>query len=384
MRDRLKWLWVSGVLAACGPAEPVFEDDLGEPTPGVELLEVGFSPVMEERAGVDEEEEPGCRAIPWYRDADGDGFGDVDHVRRACAAPAGFVAQSTDCDDTDAGVWQYRWGYADRDADGYTEAHGVEICTGGALPEGFVEARSEPADCDDDDPMLFETREAYRDEDGDLYAPGGVERLCTDGTLPAAYVPSVNPGLDCDDADPARNPGRDEVCDAYDIDEDCDGVADDADPSALSSTMDEFWLDCDGDGFGASDVAPVLACDAPSEVPPSCALGSAAWLRDSPTRALDCHDANGAVFPGRRQYAAQPYQLPGGGESFDYDCDGVERRRHPTVAAETSSCFCNQYIGCTYWEESAAPTCGEWGLLFRMTSAISCEEERVVEPQRCR
>jgi len=37
----------------------------------------------------------------FYRDADGDQFGDADGLRRACAAPEGYVADSTDCLDSD-------------------------------------------------------------------------------------------------------------------------------------------------------------------------------------------------------------------------------------------------------------------------------------------
>ena len=38
----------------------------------------------------------------WYPDADGDGFGDAAAPTTACDAPVGFVADGTDCDDTDS------------------------------------------------------------------------------------------------------------------------------------------------------------------------------------------------------------------------------------------------------------------------------------------
>ncbi|MFH1465234.1 MAG: MopE-related protein [Pseudomonadota bacterium] len=41
---------------------------------------------------------------PWYADADGDGYGDATVVAFGCTAPSGFVADDTDCDDTDAAV----------------------------------------------------------------------------------------------------------------------------------------------------------------------------------------------------------------------------------------------------------------------------------------
>ncbi|MEQ1571064.1 MAG: putative metal-binding motif-containing protein, partial [Myxococcota bacterium] len=46
-------------------------------------------------------EDDGVGAV-WYLDADGDGFGDPDGARTTCFAPAGFVADATDCDDVNA------------------------------------------------------------------------------------------------------------------------------------------------------------------------------------------------------------------------------------------------------------------------------------------
>lgn len=40
----------------------------------------------------------------FYRDLDGDSFGDPDEVVQACAMPPGYVTSSTDCDDQAAGV----------------------------------------------------------------------------------------------------------------------------------------------------------------------------------------------------------------------------------------------------------------------------------------
>src|SRR6185503_7953894 len=40
----------------------------------------------------------------FYRDADGDGFGNLSITAQACSAPSGYVANSTDCDDSKATV----------------------------------------------------------------------------------------------------------------------------------------------------------------------------------------------------------------------------------------------------------------------------------------
>ena len=43
----------------------------------------------------------GCTPVPWYLDADGDGFGDPDSSQDGCVAPEGHVDDDTDCDDSD-------------------------------------------------------------------------------------------------------------------------------------------------------------------------------------------------------------------------------------------------------------------------------------------
>jgi hypothetical protein len=40
----------------------------------------------------------------WYRDADGDNYGDPDTTEQACASSDGWVQNGEDCDDGDPGV----------------------------------------------------------------------------------------------------------------------------------------------------------------------------------------------------------------------------------------------------------------------------------------
>ena len=53
---------------------------------------------------------------------------------------------------------------------------------------------------------------------------------------------------DCDDSNAAVNPGAAEVCN--DLDDDCDGLIDDADDSVELSTGTVSYTDSDGDGYG--------------------------------------------------------------------------------------------------------------------------------------
>lgn len=84
----------------------------------------------------------------FYRDADGDGFGDLSQPEALTTATSGFVSNSLDCDDADAEVIDVNqnW-YVDADVDTFGDATATAVvqCT---RPLGHVLNNS---DCDDAD-----------------------------------------------------------------------------------------------------------------------------------------------------------------------------------------------------------------------------------------
>jgi hypothetical protein len=107
------------------------------------------------------------------------------------------------------------------------------------------------------------------------------------------YVAVQLDGDDCDDANQLVHPAAPEVC-GDQIDNDCDGAADDDGFGAVTWYPDE-----DGDGFGADQAT--TSCVAPLGSLPSLAAG------------VDCDDANSA---------ARPTATEACGDGVDNDCDG--------------------------------------------------------------
>ncbi len=155
--------------------------------------------------------------ITFYRDADGDTFGNLAVTTQACSAPAGYVANSTDCNDSASSV----------------HPGAAEVCNGiddncnGQTDEGV-------------------STTFYRDADGDNYGnPAVTTQACAQ---PAGYV--IN-NTDCNDANASVNPGKTEIPG--------NGLDDDCNPA----TKDCKDLDADGYGNPASaDCAhPQLDCN---------------------------------------------------------------------------------------------------------------------------
>jgi len=142
----------------------------------------------------------------YYLDADDDGYGDPNNTAQACTAPAGYVAENTDCNDSDGSV----------------NPGAEEVCDG------------IDNDCDGViDPAGVGTI-YYRDSDRDGYGdPDNIQHACTQ---PPGYVMNDQ---DCDDTDPDINPVAIELpCNG--VDENCDGFVDGYDPGSCT----EYFLTC--------------------------------------------------------------------------------------------------------------------------------------------
>lgn len=179
---------------------------------------------------------PACTQIlTWYADADLDGFGDANTATQSCCQPAGYVSNSTDCNDANAAINPNTIWYADADGDLFGNA--LISQTSCTQPTGYVQNST---DCDDANTNVNASGTFYQDLDQDGF--GNVNVSITNCGQPSGYVSN---STDCDDALAAINPNATEVAD--NIDNDCDGLTDEG------FAILTWILDTDQDGFGGTD-----------------------------------------------------------------------------------------------------------------------------------
>lgn len=141
-----------------------------------------------------------CATSTFYADEDGDGYGEASMSVEACDAPAGYVANSTDCDDTNALVWRTGIFFVDVDGDEYT-AGLASVCYGVGVPAGYSETTL-GQDCNDNDASTYRSGSFFVDADGDGYTMGESMIMCYGANTPTGYA-AQSLGMDCDDSNAA-------------------------------------------------------------------------------------------------------------------------------------------------------------------------------------
>ena len=179
----------------------------------------------------------------YYADSDNDSYGDLTNTISVINStpPAGYVTDSTDCNDGNASI-----------NPGATElCNGIDDNCDGQIDEG----------CN--------TTTWYADNDADNY--GDITNSTVSQTQPVGYVAD---STDCNDNNAAINPGATELCNG--IDDNCDGQIDEG----CNTTT--WYADNDGDNYGDITNSTV------SQTQP------VGYVADS----TDCNDNNAAINPG--------------------------------------------------------------------------------------
>ena len=245
----------------------------------------------------------------WYEDADGDGYGDPAVSEVACAGPAGYVLDGTDCDDaeddTHPGAPDVCGNGVDDDCSGAAD-EGCD-CTDNDMDGSCIED-----DCDDfDDDVYPDAPELCDGEDNDCDGDIDEDCPCEDVDGDGACADD-----DCDDAEDDAFPGNDEVC-GDGIDNDCNGEVDedcpcedaDGDGACAEDDCDDFDNDVHPGADEVCDDGEDNDCDGDidEECPCEDADGDGACADE------DCDDHDNDVFPGADEIC---------GDGDDNDCDG--------------------------------------------------------------
>ncbi len=144
-------------------------------------------------------------------------------------------------------------------------------------------------DCDDSDATLGALVLRHLDYDGDGFGtPIVAQEFCA---VPPGWVDDAT---DCNDLDGTVHPGATEVCNDGQ-DDDCDGLADDADDSLDATTGLTLYLDDDSDGFGGTEVAACAATEL--------------WVESGG----DCDDTDDTIHPAAEELCS---------DGVDDNCNG--------------------------------------------------------------
>ena len=185
----------------------------------------------------------GLTFVDYYPDGDGDTFGSaIAAAQRSCTPIAGRVTNRTDCNDANAGVNPSR----------------TEVCNG--VDDNCVAGIDEG----------LPTQSYYVDGDSDGYGASGSAAVSSCGPVSGR----VTDNNDCNDTQVTIHPGALEMCNG--IDDNCLNGIDE------NVATQNYYVDSDGDGFGAAGSVPQASCSA---------------VANRVTNNTDCNDTNAAIKP---------------------------------------------------------------------------------------
>ncbi len=247
-------------------------------------------------------DEDASDAATWYPDSDGDGYGVAEGSVVSCEAPAGFVDNDDDIDDSRSDAYPgavETCDGIDNDGDGQADESGAEGEVDFYLDadaDGHGDPAASIASCEEP-PGYTPTGDDCDDADASIY-PGAAEVDCADpvdrncdGSVGFADADADGYAAceECNDADPGANPAATETCDG--ADNDCDGDADED-----ASDASTWYPDADGDGHGGTTA--VQDCEGGGGL---VAVGD------------DCDDSDESISPSSSETC----------NGVDDDCDGV-------------------------------------------------------------
>jgi len=172
----------------------------------------------------------------WYRDADKDGYGNIDFPVTANTKPSGYVTNHDDCDDTNAAIKPTTVWVLDGDKDGYYIGSPVTQCTSPGTSY-VIKIGQKGGDCNDANATIhpdateiaddgidqncdgYDLKTWYRDADGDGF--GNINLTKKANNQPSGYIANHT---DCNDSDKTIYPGAPELCDGKD--NNCNGETD--------------------------------------------------------------------------------------------------------------------------------------------------------------
>ena len=226
----------------------------------------------------------------WYADVDGDGFGDPTSTSTSCFQPSNTSLLSSDCDDSDATVFN----------------NAPELCDGQPNACGTTLAANEI------------------DDDGDGY----VECAYNATTWVGA---SVSGGNDCDDAEALAYPGAaaSDSSTACMLDADLDGYGDSSFSTVYSIGSDCVDSDdtvypnaaelCDGQANACGTALPLVEFDSDGDGYVACELDAGGY--DGAGAVLGGGDCAPVGVAGASKH---PYADETANDGIDSNCDGME------------------------------------------------------------